>query len=159
MTRVVDSRSDADLSGRSEPEAAVFLMVMVVMIGGVSQRENSRNLFEACSQCLSHFVERYTTPLFRENVSTEDEDCIRKVDEAGLVVTKAFQEKYERGALNDTEKRSLKNLYVIHKHTPDEGTFSCPTCLKVFNNRIKHLLLRVRPSRHHINPQFFKATA
>ena len=80
--------------------------VMVVMIGGVSQ-ENSRNLFEACSQCLSHFVERYTTPLFRENVSTEDEDCIRKVDEAGLVVTKAFQEKYERGALNDTEKRSL----------------------------------------------------
>ena len=36
----------------------------------------------------------------------------------------------------DTEKRTLKNVYVIHKHTPgEEGTFSCPTCLKVLNNK------------------------
>ena len=45
----------------------------------------------------------------------------------------------------DTEKRSLKNLYVIHKHTPDEGTFSCPTCLKVFNNR-SNLLRHIKES-------------
>ena len=45
----------------------------------------------------------------------------------------------------DTEKRSLKNLYVIHKHTPDEGTFSCPTCLKVLNNR-SNLLRHIKES-------------
>ena len=45
----------------------------------------------------------------------------------------------------DTEKRSLKNVYVIHKHTPDEGTFSCPTCLKVLNNR-SNLLRHIKES-------------
>ena len=45
----------------------------------------------------------------------------------------------------DTEKRSLKNVYVIHKHTPEEGTFSCPTCLKVLNNR-SNLLRHIKES-------------
>ena len=45
----------------------------------------------------------------------------------------------------DTEKRTLKNLYVIHKHTPEEGTFSCPTCLKVLNNR-SNLLRHIKES-------------
>ena len=71
--------------------------------------------------------------------------CFSSDDPANMKTHLIQRHRQKAFSYLDTEKRSLKNLYVIHKHTPDEGTFSCPTCLKVLNNR-SNLLRHIKES-------------
>ena len=71
--------------------------------------------------------------------------CFSSDDPANMKTHLIQRHRQKAFSYLDTEKRSLKNVYVIHKHTPEEGTFSCPTCLKVLNNR-SNLLRHIKES-------------
>lgn len=81
----------------------VFRMVLVIMAGDPT---GSEPLFDACLECLAHF-QRYSIPMFDEHISPEDEAVMRKVEMAGMAVTKAFRHKAAAGTLTETAANSM----------------------------------------------------
>jgi cytochrome P450 len=102
----------------------VFNLVMVIMAGEDVDMEKSDALFNVCSECLAHFQERYSQPLFDENISEKDEFWMRKVELAGQEVTRAFKEKFDRGnvdSLADTVLLGVMQKFEL-SNTEISGT-------------------------------------
>jgi len=85
----------------------VFNLVMVIMAGDDFMLEESDHLFEACSSCLSYYQKRYSTPLFDEQINKEDEFWMKKVEVAGMEVTKVLQKMYRNQTLGELAETSM----------------------------------------------------
>ena len=85
----------------------VFNLVMVIMAGDDYVLEESDRLFEACSACLSYYQERYSQPLFDEQISQQDEFWMHKVEVAGMELTKVLQDMYHKKDLGELAETSM----------------------------------------------------
>ena len=83
----------------------VFKLVMVIMAG--HDAEGTDGLLNACTDCLGHFTKRYSTPLFDENISDEDERNMKMVESAAMEMTLAFKRKFDAGTLPETSESSM----------------------------------------------------
>jgi cytochrome P450 len=92
----------------------VFSMVSVIMCGDVIDvvREELDNLYGAATICLQHFVNRYTTPMFTEQISPEDEKFMKLVEDAGLKVTKKFVQHSKTNNISGITESSLLGVML-----------------------------------------------
>ena len=92
----------------------VFNMVSVIMCGDVIDvmSDELDNLYKAATICLQHFVDRYTTPMFTEQISKEDEKFMKLVEEAGLKVTEKFVEYSKMNNISGISESSLLGVML-----------------------------------------------
>lgn len=112
--RVLDRSIPAWPTGRVDSTALfhplVFEMVMVIMAG--ENAEETAPLLLAAQDCLAHFTSRYTTPLFDEKISAEDEKFMKQVEAAAMGITNAFLVKAKQGELSESAKCSMLGVIM-----------------------------------------------
>ena len=86
----------------------VFELVAVIMCGDEvdNLKVEMAELFEAANLCLSHFVKRYTKPMFVEKIQPDDEKYMKIVENAGMKVTETFVSRAKRNMISNATKET-----------------------------------------------------
>ena len=119
----------------------VFNAVMVCMAGDDFALEESDLLFEACANTLKYFQERYSKPMFDEQVNTADELSMQQVEKAGLVVLNAVKEKHRHKDLHGIAEISLIGVMVQFGMSDAETNFTMLNALFAACEAPVHILV------------------